>query len=278
MGFIKRAWSGQEKLWKVYWLYAMLLGIVAQVVLYGLQMVAAIGGFGMIARIFAMVLFLAYAVWCNVSLWRCAWNAKAKIWGYIVRIIVVISAISYFFMVKSLLPLMISDAPSDSAEMHATVTPGAAPASPAVVANPSAPGVVPAAATPDACEKRMTDFAVQNHADPIAYVAQNQAYLQQCRQAMGISAAAPAAAAPVGAVVPTVAASATAGNPCPATWAGHAFGDTHKLGTQDVCDYTGSVSDAECTAAGAMLVGGSKNNWCQKIENNGAMRLSLMRN
>lgn len=62
--------------------------------------------------------------------------------------------------------------------------------SPAVAPASTAPGVAPtgpAAAAMDACEQRMADFAVQKGADPKTYIAQNQPYLMQCRQSLGMA-------------------------------------------------------------------------------------------
>lgn len=211
MGFIKRAWNGQEKLWKVYWLYGVLLGIVAQVIFLGLEILSAIGGFYIVACVLATLLLLAYAVWSNVALWRCAWNAKATFWGYVVRILVVISAITYAFMFKGLLMGMLMSEPAVTPSTAPVVemspaaapapvvsdaipaaAPAVAPATPEAVQAPvaAAPAVAapaPAAAPMDAsaaCTKKMTDYATQQHVDPAAYIAQNQPYLQQCIQFM----------------------------------------------------------------------------------------------
>ncbi|MFZ4541737.1 MAG: hypothetical protein ACOYNL_08010 [Rickettsiales bacterium] len=64
--------------------------------------------------------------------------------------------------------------------------PGQAPTAP--VGAPPAPvptAQVPvAAASLDQCEQNMTDYANQNGADAKAYIAQNQAYLTECRKAL----------------------------------------------------------------------------------------------
>lgn len=60
-----------------------------------------------------------------------------------------------------------------------------APVAPIAAPTAVAPAPVSAAAPMDACEQRMADHAVKNGADPKAYIAQNQAYLVQCRQSAG---------------------------------------------------------------------------------------------
>jgi hypothetical protein len=62
----------------------------------------------------------------------------------------------------------------------ALTAPSAAPVAPAAPAPAAAPTAAPVPVV-DACEQRMRDHAIQNGADPAAYVAQNQAYLTQCR-------------------------------------------------------------------------------------------------
>lgn len=84
MELIKRCWKGEEKLWKVYWLYGVVGSILIQLLF---------GVLGMVLPLFAklgMVGYLAYCVWLLVSQWRCAWNCSWKGWGYIVRGIIVL--------------------------------------------------------------------------------------------------------------------------------------------------------------------------------------------
>ena len=70
----------------------------------------------------------------------------------------------------------------------------------------------------------------------------------------------------------------TMGSTCPITWLGHAYTDTYwRNGTTDsptplttpgsfqVCDYAGIVSDANCSAASAMLTSGPHGTWCQEF-------------
>lgn len=196
--FIKRAWKGQEKLWKVFWLYGFLGVILLNIVLSILT--SALGSMGSIV---AAVITLTFALWNLVSCWRCAWNVGAKFWGVIVRILVVISAIVYLLMILTMAGLSIGvssmmDAQKAMIKSQAIVAPVAPTSSSSpVVPTPAAPQPVPPqAATPtpdtapapiptmDACEKRMYDYAVQNGADAKAYVAQNQAYLTECRKVL----------------------------------------------------------------------------------------------
>ena len=209
----------------VFWVYGIVGGILLQILM---GLLVGIGGFVGVGL--AALLLIPYGIWSCVSNWRCAWNAGAKIWGIIVRVLVVISIPGYLFAVVGLFgaaalggaatmavpaapietpameqPMSVAPAPmapetpmsvvpmgSPGDSMAAPAAPvapmatmgssdPAAPAPLAPVAAPAAPAPAPAI---DACEQRMTDFAVQNKADPKAYIAQNQTYLAQCRAAL----------------------------------------------------------------------------------------------
>ncbi len=72
-----------------------------------------------------------------------------------------------------------------SAEIPAAagaVTPEKSPISDVSAPPMTAPSVAPN--YKQICEDKMTAYAIQNRADPVQYVASNQAYLQQCAQSM----------------------------------------------------------------------------------------------
>lgn len=222
----------------VYWVYGIVGGIIMQVLMGVLTGIGGFIGIGLCA-----LLLIPYAIWNGVSLWRCAWNAGAKFWGVIVRILVVLSIPFYIFTIVALFGAATLGGMADVTPTHSTpvetpmmdqpvsggavpiapeapvvpvspmtpdgvapvaapiAPPASVPAAPVSVAPATAPvapaapatvpGVPPAAvptptpaAAMDACEQRMHDFAVQNKADPAAYIAQNQAYLTQCRAAL----------------------------------------------------------------------------------------------
>ena len=82
---IARAWRGQERLWKVFWLYNFLLGSAV------IAAIDAVPAEQVVLVIFILVTALAWAVWVGVSLWRCAFNSSWRGWGYIARGLVVLS-------------------------------------------------------------------------------------------------------------------------------------------------------------------------------------------
>lgn len=192
MEFLKRPWRGEEKLWKVFWLYGVVGGILINLVV----------GLALGEGIIGLLVQLPFTIWIMVSEWRCAWNAGAKFWGYIVRVLVILSVIGYLFMMVAVTGLMalggalssfkVNGAPTTSSPVtpSAPSAPNALPVSPAeappATAAPTTSNAAPAVAAPTAspaqaaCEKRMADYAIANHGDPKAYIAQNQAWLQQC--------------------------------------------------------------------------------------------------
>jgi hypothetical protein len=90
---LKRAWLGEESLSLVFWGYYV-LGAFGVSLLLGLVAVTGqIHNFP-ILRWISVALALIYFVWAVVSVWRCAFNIKNKIYGYIARIIVVLGAAS----------------------------------------------------------------------------------------------------------------------------------------------------------------------------------------
>ena len=78
-GFISRSWTCREKLWKVYWLYLIVLGQIYAGIAVGID--EAIGANQQVAA----ALVLPYLIWAYVSLWRCSFNADTKTWGYVLR-------------------------------------------------------------------------------------------------------------------------------------------------------------------------------------------------
>jgi len=70
-------------------------------------------------------------------------------------------------------------------------------------------------------------------------------------------------------------------NACPKEWLGKKFHDSYLRNDgesqQHVCDYSGSVKQAECDASGAMSTGGPHGQWCQIWQNDHGQLLSLAR-
>jgi len=89
---INKSINGEEKLWKVFWIYWWL----------GVVLISAASNyvdeyFHEFGDLYFIAIFIPWFFWANISLWQCAFNAVVKYWGYLVRIIVIwqIGAFSY---------------------------------------------------------------------------------------------------------------------------------------------------------------------------------------
>lgn len=97
-----KAWKGDEKLWKVFWIYHVLVSVSAGV---AFQFIGAayyqlrgnesldFDPAGLAIFIAGLIAASIWAVWCYVSLWRCALNTRWSGWGYIVRAYVVLQVV-----------------------------------------------------------------------------------------------------------------------------------------------------------------------------------------
>lgn len=144
MQWIGRAWRGEERLWKVCWLYGPLVGII----------LIAASTFAKSTEsknviLFYYVVHTVLLIWFMVAQWRCAFNADWRIWGYIIRVLTVLSAIGF---VLSTLMSVIGLSIIDQSKITAVTE----------------------------CRKEMVEFAEKNGADPQQYVAQNKAYFKEC--------------------------------------------------------------------------------------------------
>ena len=79
MSFVEYYWRGKGPLWKVFWLYGVLVSV-------GLAVLIATAAFqhwvalpGLIAMIVGLVI---YTIWVVVSIWRCADNIEGCPFGY----------------------------------------------------------------------------------------------------------------------------------------------------------------------------------------------------
>jgi len=88
MNAIKASWTGNERLWKVFWIYNWLFGTAI-----GVGSEAAEKALPWPALLVISLFTVVYAIWVIVSLWRCAFNASWRGWGYIVRVMVVVTVI-----------------------------------------------------------------------------------------------------------------------------------------------------------------------------------------
>ena len=81
MNFIKRAWRGEEKLWKVF-LLPLLLFFFLSALLNPIKSLYI----GTVFQYIFQFLLVSYTIWYIVSLWRCAFNTQRKMYSYIARL------------------------------------------------------------------------------------------------------------------------------------------------------------------------------------------------
>ncbi len=90
MQVLSRAWNGDERLSKVFWFYYVPVVAAMQFAWYLIELQEGprwiFEGLLAIPEIF-------YLVWILVSLWRCAFNCQVKLWGYVVRGLVVVHVV-----------------------------------------------------------------------------------------------------------------------------------------------------------------------------------------
>jgi hypothetical protein len=98
VGFVSRAWKGEEKLWKVFWIYNIVLSAVLSVAIEFIPV--------QIGAISYAVLFfcLAWAILISVALWTCAFNADWAGWGYLIRAMIVLAVVALVSIFIGLLP------------------------------------------------------------------------------------------------------------------------------------------------------------------------------
>ncbi len=78
--------KGVEKLWKVFWIYNVTLGLVLSFVLQ------VIGHLAILPLLYIFLLIgILWTIWILVGLWKCAFNTKWEGWGYLARAFVVLS-------------------------------------------------------------------------------------------------------------------------------------------------------------------------------------------
>lgn len=89
---LEAAWQGDEKLWKVFWIYQWLFFGIA---LTGAWVLSE--NFGLLVEGVVLAVVAVWFVWVVVAQWRCSFNARWRGWGYAVRALLFISIGSLVF-------------------------------------------------------------------------------------------------------------------------------------------------------------------------------------
>lgn len=96
MNFLRRAWVGEERLWKVWWLLGMPLNVVTAVFSVWAEepSVAATPASALVTLVGFFVIAAAYFAWCNMA-WSCAKNVDNKAWTNIVKVFIVLGLLRF---------------------------------------------------------------------------------------------------------------------------------------------------------------------------------------
>ena len=96
MNWVKKAWRGEEKLWKVFWIYGYVLPILIGLALwFVIKNVLSADIVQKIIGIYSKIIDFYYVLW-SICAWRCATNVKEKSWILAVRICVVFTLLAIF--------------------------------------------------------------------------------------------------------------------------------------------------------------------------------------
>ncbi len=87
--FIKRACAGKEHLWKVFWLFYVGAYILFELIYFGLSGVLIRNLYTDLARLWFIYIWVILG---GISVWRCAFNANRREWGYLARAVVLFPA------------------------------------------------------------------------------------------------------------------------------------------------------------------------------------------
>lgn len=88
-----KSWNGEEKLWKVFWVYGFLGGLLLTVPFLALIL------FGMFSLniyliLLAAILYLGFEIWWLYALWQCSENVGWKGWSYVTQSLVILTILS----------------------------------------------------------------------------------------------------------------------------------------------------------------------------------------
>jgi hypothetical protein len=86
-GSLRAAWSGLEPLWLVFWVYGAIGGSVLS---YGFEKISE--RLPSYAVLLLCLPLLAFYVWVNVAIWRCAANSS-PLWCFLARGTVVLTVL-----------------------------------------------------------------------------------------------------------------------------------------------------------------------------------------
>lgn len=93
---VNKAWKGEERAWKVFWIYSLVLGFLFEKLL---EVIVKLDN-GYLTILYAIVI-LVWIVWCSASMWKCAFNTNWKYWGYLTRGLMVLIPVSIIVLIAA---------------------------------------------------------------------------------------------------------------------------------------------------------------------------------
>ena len=93
MVFVKTWNRGEARLWKPFWFGGFVGYFVLLILLALANYIITLlinDEAGLIADIVGNVMIFVYTAWLLVVIWRCAFNVDWVIWGYLVRVVVIV--------------------------------------------------------------------------------------------------------------------------------------------------------------------------------------------
>ena len=97
VSFVLRYWRGDGPLWKIFWIYGVLLSLAIS----GLYAAALYADAVSYQQVLLPVL-LAYTVWIVVAVWRCAPNTGQEVYRYLARGLTIAWAINVVLIALAL--------------------------------------------------------------------------------------------------------------------------------------------------------------------------------
>ncbi len=93
INFLKAAWNGQVKLWKVFWLLNILVSIVYGYIesLFELSPTHEKISYGIVA---------IYSIYSWILIWKNSWNCEWEGWGYLARIYLLLPLVLIAFLLS----------------------------------------------------------------------------------------------------------------------------------------------------------------------------------
>jgi hypothetical protein len=87
MNWIDRTYTGQERLWKVFWL-GYIAPLLPLTIAFGIFKETGVGAPSWVSATFFIAVFL-YQAWLAIAMWRCAPNVKRRTFFFLGRVFAV---------------------------------------------------------------------------------------------------------------------------------------------------------------------------------------------